>query len=448
MGTAVELNIRCISHVIAKGKFINLLSLIDSLRNEYTALYQRAADGIYEFFDDMDARTWKTELDRRFRQVERYYGPEERTIGDIFSYRKDNNLYYACIDIDFQDKRPKAIFEIGVFGYDVNDESLQNFQLRVGEFLQENSIEPKWRKSVGKSRLLNQLLGTKTASWLAGTKVTKSQRKATNILLEPTVFKTAMWIKKSQGILAKDLEEAEEAVRALEKSGLVSKEYVVICKSTSRQVNRVKSKKDISEMKRMKILCSCGRPIEEENVEELYAPTSLLSQMLDSSFWMSVKVIDILVDNGVNPKNIIFNIREGPDEIDVVAEIHSRSIMFELKDSEFSMGHAYPFSARISKYNPHYAVIVSTRGISSDVKEYLKPPESRRQRPIRPELKYIESLDSLPKAIEEIISGLRADYIIRTIRRISRSFDPLPSLVDFIRRRFDIPRTQDDEYWL
>ena len=49
--------------------------------------------------------------------------------------------------------------------------------------------------------------------------------------------------------------------------------------------------------------------------------------------------------------------------------------MFELKDSTFSMGHAYAFSSRIAIYKPDYAVIVATKGVAPEVKSYFEVTE-------------------------------------------------------------------------
>ena len=355
----MDLDIRSVSYRLPKGKTIDLLALTDIIQNKYNSFYQAIIDKVYEFFDDSSTRTWKDEFRRRFRDSDRYYGPEIRSMGDVYSSPRDKHLYYVCLDVDFRSRTPRASLEIGVFGLGVVDETLVEFQSLIDEYIESSKTISKWTKSVDRSTLMTRLLGSKSATWKTGKKVTKKERNATVCLLEPDSFQTAMWIKKSQGILAKDLEGSEAIVKILVRNGLLTREYVVICKATSRQINRVKSKKDLTEMRRMKVLCSCGRPIEEEIVEELYAPTDLLRQMLDNSYWMSVKVLDILVENGVNPENVVLNIKEGPDEIDVVADIYGRAIMFELKDNEFSMGHAYPFSSRISKFNPHLGVILS-----------------------------------------------------------------------------------------
>jgi hypothetical protein len=81
----------------------------------------------------------------------------------------------------------------------------------------------------------------------------------------------------------------EESIsNELIKEGLLSKEYVIICRQTSNQINRVKSRDVIENMREMGILCSCGRIISSERIEELFSPTPALQKMLDQGYWTTV----------------------------------------------------------------------------------------------------------------------------------------------------------------
>ncbi len=97
--------------------------------------------------------------------------------------------------------------------------------------------------------------------------------------------------------------------------------------------------------------------------------------------------------------------------------------MFELKDNEFSMGHAYRFSGRIGIYRPDYAIIVSTKGISSDVKDYFKK--------IKPQsvIVYVENLNQLRSTIDDIIIKGRTQRAIKILDNYtSVTLDILPLL--------------------
>ena len=45
---------------------------------------------------------------------------------------------------------------------------------------------------------------------------------------------------------------------------------------------------------------------------------------------------------GIPRDRILLNLQEGAEEIDSFVDVDGSLLMFELKDSEFSMGHAYP----------------------------------------------------------------------------------------------------------
>ena len=79
--------------------------------------------------------------------------------------------------------------------------------------------------------------------------------------------------------------------------------------------------------------------------------------------------------------------------------------MFELKDSEFGLGHAYPFNGRIGLFQPDRALIVSTQGISSEVKDYFKKVK------LSVEIIFIENLDELQEKLEKVIDEIQSELI-------------------------------------
>jgi hypothetical protein len=167
-------------------------------------------------------------------------------------------------------------------------------------------------------------------------------------------------------------EQIQTAIEHLTKADLLAKEYVIICKKTSNQVNRVDNRETIDRMTELGVLCSCGNPIGQERIEELFSPTHTMQKMLDQSFWMTARLVRLLTESSIPEERILLNLQEGAEEIDAFVDLEGTLLMFELKDNEFSMGHAYPFGGRIGLYKPDIAVIVSTKGVAPEVKDYFK----------------------------------------------------------------------------
>ena len=199
-------------------------------------------------------------------------------------------------------------------------------------------------------------------------------------------------------------------------SGFLEKQYVIMCRQTSNQINKVKSQDVIDKMDEMGILCSCGKPISSERIEELFSPTAKMHRMIDKSYWMTVKLVDTLRSLGIPNSQILLNLHDGPEEIDAFVNVDGSLVMFELTDNEFSMGHAYPFGGRIGLYKPNYAIMVSTKGIDPEVDAYFK-----RTKPEGAEIVNVNNLNELIFELGNVITAIRS----RLAFQILELFEPM-----------------------
>jgi hypothetical protein len=215
-------------------------------------------------------------------------------------------------------------------------------------------------------------------------------------------------IKSSGGLLRREatnkLDKSQDVnmlIEKLIKLDLVKSEYVVLCKKTSEQINKAPLKESINLMGEHGIRCSrCNRLITEETIEEYLCSTDIANNMIDSSHWMTINLVDSLLKMGVPVENILVNISEGPEEIDAIVSFEENLLLFELKDSQFSIGHAYAFQSRIGIYEADIGIIWATKGVAPEVKEHfnrVKPDAS---------INYIESIEELIPDLSEIIQDL------------------------------------------
>jgi hypothetical protein len=204
-------------------------------------------------------------------------------------------------------------------------------------------------------------------------------------------------------------ESTKSKVEVLVNEKLLSREYAVICRQTSNQVNRVKSMEVLERMREHEVQCSCGRPIADELVQELYSPSPVLQKLLNQSYWLTARLVSALRRLGVADDRILLNLQEGPEEIDTFVDLEGSLLMFELKDNEFSMGHAYPFAGRIGIYRPDYAIIVSTEGVAPDVKAYMNK--------ISPgaKVRYVESLEQMQQELLRVKEEIYNELALRTL---------------------------------
>lgn len=201
---------------------------------------------------------------------------------------------------------------------------------------------------------------------------------AARALLSRTARTLAVAVKSARGILARDAQrhvpdgvDAAPIWDSLITAGVLERDVVIVCNTTREQIARVPDKATLKDLARVRLRCACGRPIEEEQPEMLYTITDIGRVLLDKSRWMSVLVQNELTTLGVPTDDIILECQIGSDEIDCIAQISGEIAIFELKDKDFSIGNAYSFGAKMSIFKVEHAVIVTTEGISPDVKEHF-----------------------------------------------------------------------------
>jgi hypothetical protein len=90
--------------------------------------------------------------------------------------------------------------------------------------------------------------------------------------------------------------------------------------------------------------------------------------LLNGSHWMTVWLTSLLIDAGVSAELITWGASSGGDEIDIIAKIEGQSVFFELKDREFGLGDAFPFSSRLARYGGHVGVVITMATVSQEVR--------------------------------------------------------------------------------
>jgi hypothetical protein len=145
--------------------------------------------------------------------------------------------------------------------------------------------------------------------------------------------------------------------------------------------------------------------------------------LLDKSRWLSVLVCQELTERGVSADKILLEHTAGGDEVDCLADIFGSLVLFELKDKPFNLGNAYSFGAKIPIFQPDYPVVLTTEYVGGDAKEHFarsREPSRRGSRYDRDNagssVLYIEGLDTLPAALDGLISSIQRHRASRLIK--------------------------------
>lgn len=310
---------------------------------------------------------------------------------------------------DFEIDDTTLNLEVGYIGNEEGVDILDEFKDEVENFCLEEDGDI-WSPVTYENEEFENLEENEETTFMPASSITDKDVELSRVLESEDARELSIKIKRGGGLLASDIEEKgesgkdeQEVINTLVDNNLLSTEHVIICKQTSNQVNRVPSRESLDELEEIGLQCSCGRPISEERHEKLYVPTDNLNDMTNQSYWMTARLVRTLRNIDISNDDILLNLIDGSDEVDAFIDLEGELVMIELKDSEFYMGHAYAFGGRIAQYKPSYAMIVSTRGVDGEVKDYFErvEPES--------DLKYVESLDRLDSSISDIASEIRSN---------------------------------------
>jgi len=400
-------------------------ALLDALEQSgYVPLLRKARTGFLrtiagergvdlDVWDDAAAKRTYSQLQRMFYLRARpTYDNLLRSIpliGDVFLVDESDSLLVLMLSNFISDSERRSrrddegsryLLQVAYIGDPKTSHRLDPFVEDVSHAMESVDVASEWEElrltAPGFERLADS-----GANYLPASVITESESACASQLEECHLRKLASKLKQSGGMLADGLSQDKNALHDLLEAGLVSREFIVVCKRDGHQIIRVTSREAIDQMASMGAQCSCGKPVNEESIKEYYTPTPLLKKLLDQSYWMSAILVSALSDVRVPKESIFLNLRQGSTEIDAFADICGDLVMFELKDSQFSMGHAYAFGGRIGEYKPDWAVIVSTSGVDKEVEQHFTR--------VKPECKivYIANLADLASKTGEIATAIR-----------------------------------------
>src|SRR5207248_3091696 len=149
--------------------------------------------------------------------------------------------------------------------------------------------------------------------------------------------------------------------------GLIQSEYVIVCSRTGNAVLRTDHPNKLQKMAPDWMKCACGRPLNEERVDQVIMPTDRATALNDKGRWMTTLATAILPKLGISREQVIID--SSPSGTDIVLDLSGDLVMVVLKDREFNLADAYAFNAKVSRIKAAEGVIVSNEGLSGDAKK-------------------------------------------------------------------------------
>lgn len=195
-------------------------------------------------------------------------------------------------------------------------------------------------------------------------------------------------------------------------AGIIRKEYLLVCKQDSRTICSIPDRTRLEETIGSELRCTgCGRAFTDEIIQDIYAITPDGRTLLNGSHWMTIWVTACLVDAGVPIDKIKWSGSAGDDELDIIADVHGLKVFFELKDREFGLGDAYPFSFRIDRYGGDVGVVITMDVVADEARKFL---DEQRQK-ANAAIETIEGEKKIPGSITTLVASLSKKAVHRAV---------------------------------
>ena len=193
-------------------------------------------------------------------------------------------------------------------------------------------------------------------------------------------------------------------------AGILIQHYNVVCLSCKTPLARVPSKAAIRRMVQERVACpKCKNCMTDTSFVDCYVVADHIASVLDGSKWL-----DLFVRHKLKPypqvSKVVTEVIDGPNELDLVANLDGKLLLAELKGCRFSIGHAYSFVGKCSQYKPDITMIIATDGVDADVKEYIKNTGLQTH--------YVESLESLQVSFQNIFSQINGQTLSSLVSEV------------------------------
>lgn len=220
---------------------------------------------------------------------------------------------------------------------------------------------------------------------------------------------------------------ADALLERLVRNGLMTKDFVVLCKEKGQQIIKVGSRQAIEETSQKGLKCFlCGKPISEESIEELLSCTDLARKMMYNGYWMPVRIVEGLAKVGVRAKDVV---QETDDEIFSLYFFSAGEIVLVAPfDRKLGLSDAYALNAKLSVNDAGMGVLIGTHPLSPMVKEFLVQSNPDRA------LHFLEGFDGFEEKLEQILKSRQQE----SVRKIVEPFTQLTpvSLRDLVAQKF------------
>jgi hypothetical protein len=309
------------------------------------------------------------------RYMNVYSGPNVR-LGEV--YIRNGELFGVLVRERFLAAKDavSTTVSVGHVGFSVDpDGTMSSEFLKAVEEHFGASLKESERNSERTTALLEE-------GRTCATQPTATEIKASTVLRDKAARSLMQSIKQSGALMVKDLPKqltnntdkarVEEIRQELVDAELLAQETVIVCGKSSEPILTYRTEQQATLFEDEELKCPCGKSLKTEPREKSVGATPLGRSLVDKSRWMTVVLVNELTMLGIPLEHIFIEQMDGGNEMDCLAIMAGDMVMFELKDNEFSLGHAYSFGAKVGVQRPNLSVVITTDKVAKDAKAHFE----------------------------------------------------------------------------
>lgn len=196
----------------------------------------------------------------------------------------------------------------------------------------------------------------------------------------------------------------------LHRSGLIEREYVVICRQDHRTLGRIGDLDDSTRQSILQLSCpTCGRRFSEELLRQVHAPSRAAVELVRDGTWRSSWVLGLLEDRGFDLQQVSRLTGSGGNGLALRVDTDHGRLLIELPEHEFGMQHAHALIRRLQRQHIEFGMVLATEPVSDDAYQYLSDRVAQEQGPM---VSVLEGSQAISRELTEAI----AEWSIISVR--------------------------------
>ncbi len=164
----------------------------------------------------------------------------------------------------------------------------------------------------------------------------------------------------------------EEAVEALERCGLIQREFQVFCRDTGIQLCKFNSRAALSEAASMGFRSfSSGRPINQERIVQFLCISDRGRWLSRRNLWLALCLADQLRELGVQPSQLRWTYEREYRTVLMLTAYQQAHCMFAVQEDSLTPDEAFRFFSRVRYYRPDAAFLVTPEDLRQDARQVV-----------------------------------------------------------------------------